>query len=115
VGPLVTKIFTRNKIAAVGTGQKLKVIPRNLIELSNGDIQKSLQGWLKRLDLPRHDAIMPTKLAEFFIRFLTDPGDLVADPFHGSGTTALAAERLGRSGVGSDRSIAHLFRQRVAA
>jgi DNA modification methylase len=39
---------------------------------------------------------MPTEIAEFFIRFLTDPGDLVFDPFAGSNTTGAVAE----TGVG---------------
>ena len=36
------------------------------------------------------------KLPEFFIRFLTDPGDLVLDIFAGSNTTGLAAETVDR-------------------
>ncbi len=43
-----------------------------------------------------HPARMPSGLAEFFINFLTDPGDLVLDPFAGSNTTGSVAERLGR-------------------
>lgn len=43
-----------------------------------------------------HPARMPTGLASFFIEFLTDPGDLVLDPFAGSNTTGFAAELLGR-------------------
>jgi DNA modification methylase len=39
---------------------------------------------------------MPTDLVEFFIRFLTDTGDLVFDPFAGSNTTGAVAEALGR-------------------
>ena len=39
---------------------------------------------------------MPIELAGFFINFLTDPGDLVLDPFAGTNTTGCAAERLGR-------------------
>ena len=43
-----------------------------------------------------HPARMPTGLAAFFIEFLTDPGDLVLDPFAGSNTTGFAAELLER-------------------
>lgn len=39
---------------------------------------------------------MPLKLASFLVEFLSEPDDLVADPFGGSFTTAKAAERLGR-------------------
>jgi site-specific DNA-methyltransferase (cytosine-N4-specific) len=35
-------------------------------------------------------------LPDFFIRLLTKPGDFVVDPFAGTCTVAVAAERLGR-------------------
>ena len=38
---------------------------------------------------------MPEPLIEFFVKFLTDPGDVVFDPFAGSNTTGSVAERLG--------------------
>jgi len=43
-----------------------------------------------------HPARFPVQLPEFFIKFLTGPGDLVLDPFAGSCTTGEAAERQGR-------------------
>ena len=45
----------------------------------------------------QHPARFPVALPEFFIKLLTEPGDLVVDPFAGTGTTAVAAQRLGRS------------------
>ena len=47
-----------------------------------------------------HSAPFPEWLPEFFIKLFTDPGDLVVDPFAGSGTTARVAMRLGRRAVG---------------
>ena len=44
----------------------------------------------------------PLALYERIIEASTDPGDLVLDPFCGSGTTLLAAERLGRRWIGID-------------
>ncbi len=44
----------------------------------------------------RHPARFPLALPEFFINLLTEPGQFVVDPFGGTGTTALAAERHGR-------------------
>jgi site-specific DNA-methyltransferase (cytosine-N4-specific) len=42
---------------------------------------------------------MPKGLAAFFIEFLTDPGDLILDPFAGSNTTGFVAELLNRRWV----------------
>lgn len=49
-----------------------------------------------------HPARMPIGLASFFVQFLTDPGNLVLDPFAGSNTTGFAAETLGREWVAID-------------
>ncbi|MDR3573069.1 MAG: site-specific DNA-methyltransferase [Anaerolineaceae bacterium] len=49
-----------------------------------------------------HPARMPEGLASFFIQFLTDPGDIVLDPFAGSNTTGFIAECLQRKWVSID-------------
>ena len=49
-----------------------------------------------------HSAAFPIELPKWFIKLYTLPGDLVLDPFLGSGTTALAAIQLARSYVGID-------------
>lgn len=50
----------------------------------------------KKKNVVPHPARMPLGLASFFIEFLTDPKDLVLDPFGGSGTTGFAAASAGR-------------------
>lgn len=47
-----------------------------------------------------HPAVMPMTLARRCIRITSRPGDVVLDPYAGSGTTLLAAQELGRSWVG---------------
>jgi DNA modification methylase len=47
---------------------------------------------------------MPADLAKFFIRFLTDAGDIVFDPFGGSNTTGAAAEELERFWISIEAS-----------
>jgi site-specific DNA-methyltransferase (adenine-specific) len=58
--------------------------PSNVIEASTESNQGS------------HSAPFPVALPQFFIRAFSDPGDLVFDPFGGSGTTLMAAMRTGR-------------------
>jgi DNA modification methylase len=43
-----------------------------------------------------HPAVFPIALPEFVLEAYSDPGDLVFEPFCGSGTTMLAAQRTGR-------------------
>ncbi|WP_299162457.1 site-specific DNA-methyltransferase [Accumulibacter sp.] len=43
-----------------------------------------------------HPAVFPVALPQFVIEAFTDTGDVVFDPFGGSGTTILAAQRTGR-------------------
>jgi hypothetical protein len=44
-----------------------------------------------------HRAVMPTALAQWFIENIIPAADLVVDPFGGSGTTMIAAEKLGKA------------------
>jgi site-specific DNA-methyltransferase (adenine-specific) len=50
-----------------------------------------------------HPTVKPLHMVENFIINSTQPGDVVLDPFVGSGTTVVAADRLGRIGVGMER------------
>ncbi len=47
-----------------------------------------------------HSAVFPIELPKWFIKLFTKPGDIVLDPFIGSGTTAVAAIQLTRNYVG---------------
>lgn len=49
-------------------------------------------------------AMFPPTLPHYFVRWLTEEGDVVYDPFSGRGTTVLEACLLGRVGLGSDAS-----------
>jgi site-specific DNA-methyltransferase (adenine-specific) len=54
----------------------------------------------KRRD--EHPCQLPVHLLERLILMVTDEGDMVLDPFVGTGTTAIAAKKLGRSYIGID-------------
>lgn len=64
-----------------------------------------------------HPAPFPVELPRRLIELYTYEGDLVLDPFLGSGSTLVAAVRSGRRGVGFDLDPAYVevARQRVAA
>lgn len=67
-------------------------IPGNLLALSNANNSDPYLIYCKDLDLDPHPARFPIQLPEFFIRFLTETGDKILDPFAGSCTTGYAAE-----------------------
>lgn len=50
----------------------------------------------------KHSAAFPKALPEWFIKLFTDQGDIVLDPFVGSGTTCHVAQTLNRNSVGID-------------
>lgn len=55
-----------------------------------------------------HSASFPVALPEWFIALFTEPGDVVLDPFIGSGTTAVAAARTGRNYIGIDINLKYV-------
>ena len=63
-----------------------------------------------------HSATFPVALPAWFIKLFTERGDIVLDPFVGSGTTALAAIQLGRNYIGIDinEEYVSLARRRVS-
>lgn len=71
-------------------------IPSNLLQIPNTDSNSHYLRTLKALKEERHPARFPGELPAFFIKFLTEPGDLVVDVFSGSNTTGIVAESLGR-------------------
>lgn len=71
-------------------------IPSNLLQISNSESNGQYLRGCKAAGIKGHPARFPSKLPEFFIRFLTQPGDLVVDIFGGSNTTGQVAEVEGR-------------------
>jgi site-specific DNA-methyltransferase (cytosine-N4-specific) len=83
-------------------------IPPNLLQVSNSESNGSYLRGCKAVGAKQHPARFPAKLPEFFIRFLTDPGDLVVDIFAGSNTTGFVAESEGRSWLAFDERLDYL-------
>lgn len=77
-------------------------IPPNLLQIPNTESISHYLQICKQLGIESHPARFPAELPSFFIRFLTDPGDVVVDIFSGSNTTGAVAETLGRRWLSID-------------
>ena len=74
-------------------------IPPNLIALPNTESNSHYIKHCQEKKLPIHPARYPVEVPEYFIRMLTDKGDLVLDPFSGSCITGEACEKLDRNWI----------------
>ncbi|MBW7864452.1 MAG: site-specific DNA-methyltransferase [Candidatus Hydrogenedentes bacterium] len=79
-------------------------IPSNLLSIPNTDSNSTYLWLCKEFGLERHPARFPEDLPAFFIKMLTDEGDLVLDIFGGSNTTGFTAEALSRRWLTFDLS-----------
>lgn len=86
-GHVVSEGFTTDRGGA---------IPPNLLAIPNTGNDREYLEACKANGLRPHPARFPAALPEFFIEFLTDPADLVLDPFAGSNITGRAAEEHSR-------------------
>ena len=68
----------------------------NLLAVANTASRSKYLDECRRYGIKPHGARFPLALPAFFIEFLTEPGDLVCDPFAGSNTTGAAAEAANR-------------------
>lgn len=82
-----TKSFLRDNNGA---------IPPNVLVMANTRANDPYLAYCRQHNLTPHPARMQLGLPKFFIEFLTEPGDIVLDPFAGSNTTGAIAEQLGR-------------------
>lgn len=74
-------------------------IPPNLIAIPNTESNSFYLRYCEEKGLRPHPARYPAELPEYFVRMLTEPGDLVIDPFAGSCVTGEVCERTGRRWV----------------
>ena len=77
-------------------------IQPNLIVASNTGSDGRYRDAIVNAELPVHPARYPDDVPRPFIEMLTDPGDLVVDPFAGSNVTGQVAEVLGRRWMSID-------------
>jgi DNA modification methylase len=93
---------------AIGETSFLKnnggAIPSNVLTFSNTLSSDPYSLYCRKKKIQMHPARMPGGLAKFFIKFLTEPNDIVLDPFGGSNTTGAAAEELKRFWISIEAS-----------
>ncbi|WP_221734962.1 DNA methyltransferase [Sphingomonas melonis] len=83
-------------------------VPPNLLAIANTESTSRYQEHCRDNNIPIHPARFPPQLPEYFIRFLTNAGDVVLDPFGGSCVTGAVAEALGRKWVCCEMSEEYL-------
>lgn len=76
--------------------------PSDLLKFGNNAANDGYTKRCKEAGIKIHPARFPPTLPEFFIKLLTDEGDIVIDPFGGSMTTGFVAENLQRRWIGSE-------------
>lgn len=74
-------------------------IPPNLIAVPNTESNSFYLRYCKENGIKPHPARYPSLLPEYFIRMLTDEGDLILDPFAGSCVTGEVCEHLNRKWI----------------
>lgn len=74
-------------------------VPESLLKYTGTAWDAKYRQYCKDMKLEAHPARMQASLSAFFVKFLTEEGDTVLDPFGGSNTTGAVAEELGRNWV----------------
>ena len=78
-------------------------VPVDLLKFGNNAANDLYTERCKETGVKIHPARFPAALPEFFIKLLTEEGDIVLDPFAGSNTTGAVAERLNRRWVAVEK------------
>lgn len=84
-------------------------IPPSVLSYANTRAATPYRKYCREHELTPHPAPMQPQLVEFFVKMLTDEGDLVYDPFGGSNTTGAVAERLGRRWIATEPKMEYIL------
>lgn len=99
-GHVINKSWDKLKGAGSIPGNVIEELmphmPDDMLKFGNNSANDTYTLRCKEAGIPIHPARFPERLPEFFIRLLTNPGDVVVDIFAGSNTTGAVAEREGR-------------------
>ena len=87
---------------AVVTQQLVRPIPKGMKEFDGNRNKRSVWTVTTKPYAGAHFAVFPSDLIEPCILAGASPGQVVLDPFMGSGTTAQVAQNLGRQYLGCE-------------
>ncbi len=95
-----------------GFGRAFRKQHELIIVLEKGKVAYRSRGFanvlsVTRVGRPKHPHEKPVALLERLLEHTTSPGDLVVDPFMGSGSTGVAASKLGRRFLGIELDHRH--------
>jgi site-specific DNA-methyltransferase (cytosine-N4-specific) len=82
--------------------------PESMMKMGNNSANDLYTQRCKENGVTIHPARFPAQLPKFFIKMLTDPDDLVCDPFAGSLTTGFVAEQIDRRWIAGEMSEEYL-------
>ncbi len=102
--------FLKNRVGLFNTNIRIGVnfYPSNILLVDS--VEEAMDKYFliakpdsrEKGDYNHHQTVKPIALCEYLILLSTQEGAIVLDPFIGSGTTAIAAKRLGRHYIGID-------------
>jgi len=69
----------------------------------NGGDKLGLQGSVEGVSKNNHPTVKPLHLVSWLVKLISKEGDVVLDPFLGSGTTLMACKMLSRKGIGIEK------------
>jgi site-specific DNA-methyltransferase (cytosine-N4-specific) len=82
--------------------------PDNMLDYPNTASGDSYLRFCRANDLAPHPARFPKAVPDFFVKFLTEPGDLVMDIFGGSNMTGQVAQEHGRKWASCELDAAYI-------
>ena len=96
-GHIINKSWDKMNVAGAIPGNVIEDhLPDDMLKFGNNSANDSYTIRCKDAGIKIHPARFPSALPAFFIKMLTDEGDLVVDIFAGSNTSGATAEKLGR-------------------
>jgi len=105
----VAKASKRERNAGLeGMPEREKSIYSGGIPSAVNSDPRGMSGGGSRPAANHHPTVKPIKLMEYLVRMITPPGGCVLDPFLGSGSTLVAAQRLGFNGIGIEMNSEYL-------